>query len=145
MKSGISKANQNKAVRREALNDYLAAMGNIQHVIDICEELNNLAVEMDGVAVQRKKTVIDTKLKLINKYLPDVKSVSPMVEFEFPKDAKPHIQASHVLYAMSKGLIQSDIGNVFIQSIKSMIDIEEYTDLKERIERIEKSLGVSSE
>lgn len=83
--------------------------------------------------------------EVLTRMYPVPKAVAPMVEFEFPKKAKPHIQAAHVLEAVSKGVIPSDIGNMFIQSIKAMIDIEEYTDLKERIIKIEKSLGVSNE
>ena len=30
---------------------------------------------MDAIAVQRKRAVIDTKMKIIGKYLPDTKSV----------------------------------------------------------------------
>lgn len=82
--------------------------------------------------------------ELLARISPIPKSVSPLVEFEFPKDAKPHVQATSVLSAVSSGLIPSDIGNMFVQSIKAMIDIEEYTDLKDRIEAIEKSLGVSN-
>jgi len=67
--------NKNRAVRQEALRESLQAGGHIQHVLDICNELNDLSVPMEGVDVQRKKTVIDTKLKLISKYLPDTKSV----------------------------------------------------------------------
>jgi predicted component of type VI protein secretion system len=83
--------------------------------------------------------------ELLVRLSPIPKAVSPSVEFEFPKDAKPHVQASHVLAAMAKGKVPSDIGNMFVQSIKAMIDIEEYTDLKGRIEEIEKSLGIVSE
>jgi len=82
--------------------------------------------------------------ELLSRFSPIPKAVSPLVEFEFPKDAKPHVQAAYVLAAVSEGIIPSDIGNVFVQSIKAMIDIEEYTDLKERIEAIEESLGVSN-
>ena len=83
--------------------------------------------------------------ELLARLSPIPKAVSPAVQFEFPKDAKPHVQASYVLSAMSKGEVPSDIGSIFVQSIKAMIDIEEYTDLKERIEAIESSLGIVSE
>lgn len=83
--------------------------------------------------------------ELMSRLSPIPKAVAPLVEFEFPKNAKPHIQASYVLKAVSSGVIPSDIGNMFVQSIKAMIDIEEYTDLKERIEAIEKSLGVGND
>ena len=75
MKSGVSRANENRAIRQEALRASLEAGGHIQHVLDICKELDDLTVEMDGVAVQRKRAVIDTKMKIIGKYLPDTKSV----------------------------------------------------------------------
>lgn len=84
-----------------------------------------------------------TLKELMTRLSPIPKSVSPLVNFEFPKDASPHKQAVCVLSAVSEGIIPSDIGNMFIQSIKSLIDIEEYTDLKDRIDAIERGLGVN--
>ncbi len=81
--------------------------------------------------------------EVLSRISPIPKAVSPMVEFTFPKDAKPHTQAAFVLDAVATGRIPSDIGNMFIQSIKSMIDIEEYTDLKDRIEKLESLLDGS--
>ncbi len=75
MKKGESRANANRAIRQEALRESLEAGGHIQHVLEICKDLDDLTVEMDSTAVQRKRAVIDTKLKLIGKYLPDTKSV----------------------------------------------------------------------
>lgn len=75
MKSGISRADENKSIRQEALRESLCAGGHIQHVLDICKDLDDLTIEMDSTAVQRKRAVIDTKMKLIGKYLPDLKSV----------------------------------------------------------------------
>lgn len=83
--------------------------------------------------------------ELLVRMSPIPKAVAPLVKFEFPKKDKPHVQAAYVLDAVSKGIIPSDIGNTFIQSIKAMIDIEEFTNLKERIEKIEGSLGLSNE
>ena len=82
--------------------------------------------------------------EVLTRMYPVSKSVAPLVEFEFPKKEKPHIQAAYVLEAVASGLIPSDIGNMFIQSIKAMIDIEEYTDLKARIEALEKALAGES-
>tara|TARA_R110002096_G_scaffold218076_2_gene406221 strand:- start:295 stop:717 length:423 start_codon:yes stop_codon:yes gene_type:complete len=82
--------------------------------------------------------------ELLSRLSPIPKAVTPLVTFDFPKDAKPHVQAAYVLDAVSTGVIPSDIGNMFIQSIKSMIDIEEYTDLKERIEKLEAVLNGES-
>ena len=81
---------------------------------------------------------------VLNRIEPPLKAVAPMVEFDFDIDAKPHEQANQLLNAVSNGQIAPDIGQMFISSLKSMIDIEEYTDLKDRIERLEKALAGDS-
>lgn len=82
--------------------------------------------------------------ELLVRMSPIPKAVAPIVKFDFPKKAKPHIQAAFVLDAVASGDLPSDIGNMFVQSIKAMIDIEEYTDLKERIEKLEAALNGES-
>ena len=74
---------------------------------------------------------------VLNRIEPPLKATSPMVQFEFSDSDKPHIQAAQIMKAISNGDIPPDIGSMFIQSIKAMIDIEEYTDLKDRIEKLE--------
>ncbi len=81
---------------------------------------------------------------VINRIEPPLKSVLPMVKFNFTKNAKPHIQAAEVMVAVSDGELTPDVGHMFVQSIKAMIDIEEGTALKERIEEIEKKLGLTN-
>ena len=78
---------------------------------------------------------------LANKGWPNLKPSNETVQFEFDKDAPPHVKASQVMYAAANGLLPPDIANTFIQSIKAMIDIEEYTSLKDRIEKLEKALS----
>ena len=82
--------------------------------------------------------------ELLIRISPIPKQTSPLVEFEFDEKAKPHIQAGQVLKAISQQLIPADVGNMFIQSVKAMIDIEEYTDLKDRIDKLEKALNGQS-
>jgi len=72
---------------------------------------------------------------------PIPKAVSPVYKFDLPKNAKPHEKADYVLTAIADGDLPSDIGNICIQAIKAMIDIEEYTDLKERIIKLEAALN----
>jgi hypothetical protein len=81
---------------------------------------------------------------VMNRIEPPLKSISPMVNFDFDPDAKPHEQASQVLQAVANSQIAPDIGQMFVSSIKSMIDIEEYTDLKDRIEKLEAALDGES-
>ena len=64
-----------------------------------------------------------------------------MVNFEFNPNAKPNEQANQVLQAVANSEIAPDIGQMFVSSIKSMIDIEEYTDLKDRIMALEKLIN----
>lgn len=82
---------------------------------------------------------------VINRIEPPLKATSPKIDFDFDETLKPYQQAAQVLKAVSSGDIPPDIGSVFIQSIKAMIDIEEYTNLKDRIEVIEKSLGLTND
>lgn len=81
-------------------------------------------------------------LKLLaDKGWASVKPSSELIEFDFDDKALPHIQAAQVMSAAAKGLIPPDIANTFIQSIKSMIDIEEFTNLKDRIMALEKLIN----
>ena len=81
---------------------------------------------------------------VLNRIEPPLKAISPMVEFDFNPNAKPHEQANQILQAVADSQIAPDIGQMFVASIKSMIDIEEYTDLKERIEKLEAALNGES-
>ena len=65
----------NRAIRQEEYRELLSKQGHLQHVIDICDELNDLTVKLEPLEVTRKSKVIDTKMKLINKYCPDLKNV----------------------------------------------------------------------
>lgn len=99
-----------------------------------------------GHMAKRALTIDDQNSGMILKILMDkgwasLKSNSELVNFEFSKDAKPHVQAAQVLKAASDGVIPPDIANTFISAIKSMIEIEEYTDLKDRIVKLEAALS----
>lgn len=67
------RAYENKKIRQEALRQQLAAQGHVQHVVEIAEKLGDSNIETKDV--QRLKTKAEIHLKLINKYLPDLKSV----------------------------------------------------------------------
>jgi hypothetical protein len=72
---GTTAANKNRLIRQEALREQLSQQGHVQHVTDIAQKLTNLEGELDPVQVQRLKAAADIKLKLIGKYLGDVKAV----------------------------------------------------------------------
>jgi hypothetical protein len=73
-------AARQKAVRQEALREQLAAGGHLQHVIDIAERLSNETIDLDQAIVSRLKAAADIKMKLIGKYLPDLKAVEASLD-----------------------------------------------------------------
>tara|TARA_R110002096_G_scaffold25366_2_gene79362 strand:+ start:200 stop:622 length:423 start_codon:yes stop_codon:yes gene_type:complete len=82
--------------------------------------------------------------ELLSRLSPIPKAVAPLYKFDLPLDSKPHEKADYILVAIANGELPGDIGNICIQAIKSMIDIEEYTDLKERIIKLEAVLNGES-
>ena len=79
--------------------------------------------------------------ELLNRMSPVAKAVSPTIKFHLPLNTPPHKKAEYVLNGIAKGDIPPDVGAICIQAIKAMIDIAEYTDLKDRIEKLEKLLN----
>jgi hypothetical protein len=92
-----TRAKQIRDARQESLRELLSNQGHLQHVIDLAKKIEaigetlekGVSVDSEGkqkdiggldvqrlaIAIKAKKDVIDTKMKLINKYLGDVKSV----------------------------------------------------------------------
>lgn len=63
----------NRRIRQEALREQLQQQGHVQHIVDLLDKIGDDAKPVQSDALARYKVVIDTKLRLINKYLPDVK------------------------------------------------------------------------
>lgn len=74
-KRGESVPEANKRIRRDALREQLQAQGHLQHVVDCIEKIEDLSTTMDSPSVHRLKIGIESRLKLINKYLPDLKVI----------------------------------------------------------------------
>ncbi len=79
--------------------------------------------------------------EILKRVSPITKAVAPMIEFKLTADL-PHEKASQILDGISQGQIPPDIGSMLITSIKSTVDIEEFTDLRGRIEELERKLGI---
>ena len=62
------------------------------------------------------------------------------IHFDFPVEGTPTQKAFAIVEAISNGSISPDVGQVIIGIIKDAVIIEEGTELKERIEAIEKLL-----
>jgi len=71
-----TRAQLNKSIRQEALREQLAAQGHEQHIVEILGKVSKLkGDDLTSVELQRCKLIVDTKLALLKKYLPDVKQV----------------------------------------------------------------------
>lgn len=79
--------------------------------------------------------------EVLRRISPVPKAVAPSIEFSLDKSATPHEKASQILDAISTGEVPPDIGVMLIQSIKAFVDIEEFTELKKRIEKLEEVLN----
>lgn len=70
-----------------------------------------------------------------------LKPTNDLVEFEFRKDGTAVDKVNDLLAAVSEGVLPPDIGVMLISSIKSALDVEVNTDLKERIAKLEEMLN----
>ena len=83
MKDTTTAKHRNRRIRQEALREQLQQQGHLQHVVDILGNIQN-DDSMDNEKLSRLKVVIDTKMKLLNKYLPDLKSTEITGDAENP-------------------------------------------------------------
>lgn len=86
---GVSAADRNRKIRQEALRELLANKGLAQQVLEISEKLADLDDELDANKVARLKASADLKLKLVNKYLPDLKQTELIGDPENPLQINP--------------------------------------------------------
>ncbi len=75
-----------------------------------------------------------------DKCWPNLKPTMENVNFDFDPSATPSVQSQQVLKAAADGIIPPDIASVFIGSIASMLKIEEVTEIKERLDKLEELL-----
>lgn len=78
--------------------------------------------------------------ELLIRLSPVPKAVSPLYEFHFDITGSPHEQALQIVDAISNGKLPSDVGNIIITSISSMLKIQEVTDIDERLKKMESQI-----
>lgn len=71
---GATVAARNKKVREEALREQLRQKGLHTQVIEIANKLNEQYANLESSQVAALKASADIKMKLINKYMPDLKA-----------------------------------------------------------------------
>jgi len=85
-------AAKNRKIRQEALREQLARQKHVEKVVDIAEKLQKQAGSLEPSEIQSLRAAADLRMKLVNKYLPDLKAIeiestegedSPPVEVHF--------------------------------------------------------------
>lgn len=69
-----TRAQENRALRQAALREQLENKGLVQKVLEDADKIAELDRELEPNEVNRLKVASELRMKLINKYLPDLKS-----------------------------------------------------------------------
>lgn len=72
-----TRAQQNRAIRQEALREQLAKQKHLEHVVENLKKMEELdgSSERDSFTLNKLKIANEQRMKLLNKYLPDLKNV----------------------------------------------------------------------
>ena len=69
-----TRAAQNRKLRQEALREQLSKQKLVEQVIETAKKLQEQGEVLEGTHIQALKASAEIRMKLINKYLPDLKS-----------------------------------------------------------------------
>ena len=90
MKDSRTRSQRNRAIRQDATREQLAAKGLVQHVLELVKKINDATEPLE---ITKYKAAAEIQLKLINKFLPDLKStelnISGQVDVGPIDDIKP--------------------------------------------------------
>jgi hypothetical protein len=75
---------------------------------------------------------------LLSRAFPPLKQSMDTVNFNLDPDSSPSEKAQAVLVAVAQGEIPPDVGTMLINASKAALDIEALTELKERIDKLER-------
>lgn len=67
----MTRAQHNRAIRQEALREQLSNQGHLQHAVEIATKFAQLPKDEQDA----HKVKFDMHMRLVNKYLPDIKAV----------------------------------------------------------------------
>ena len=82
--------------------------------------------------------------EFLSKTFPGLKPTLDKVEFSFPTNGTPVEKALSIVESISEGRLPADVGQIMMGIIRDTIVIQEGTELKDRIEAIEASIGETS-
>ena len=80
----MTRAQTNRKIRQDSLREQLANQKHLEKVLDSINKLEELDTQLDSVEVNRIKGAIDSRIKLVSKYLPDLKSIELSGDEDYP-------------------------------------------------------------
>ena len=80
----ITRAKTNRKIRQDSLREQLANQKHLEKVLDSINKLEELDTQLDSVEVNRIKGAIESRIKLVSKYLPDLKSIALSGDEDYP-------------------------------------------------------------
>ncbi len=89
-----NKAAKNRKIRQDALREQLSNQKLVEKVLDNIKKMEEQGVSMDSTELQALRAATDTRLKLVNKYLPDLKQTDIEITGE---DGNP-IEVEHSVF-----------------------------------------------
>jgi hypothetical protein len=69
-----TRAQLNRALRQEEMRNKIEASGYESHVAEVVKKLLDPEQEFDSIEVQRMKSAADLSIKMMAKFMPDLKS-----------------------------------------------------------------------
>lgn len=87
--SGLSAADRNKKIRQEALRELLSKQKLVEQVVDIARKIGDLSEPLEKDKVDRLKIAADINMRLVAKYLPDLKQTEIIGDPEQPISVSP--------------------------------------------------------
>ncbi len=81
------------------------------------------------------------RAEVFKRLYPIAKPTMPPCEFEFNPNGTPAEKANDIMNAVSNGEIPADIGLSLMSAMASMLKIEEVTEIKDRLAKIEEALN----
>jgi hypothetical protein len=78
---------------------------------------------------------------IISRLDPAPKSTAPLVQFSFPDGGTMVEKIDAIIKATSEGTLPADIAQMIAGMLKTRMDIEEITELAERLEKLEQTVA----
>ena len=101
-------AARNKKIRQEALREQLSQKGLHTQVIEIANKLHEQHLALESSHIQALRAAADIKLKLISKYMPDLKAVEHSGDPDSPVGGMTDNELSNRIKALEDELKNQD-------------------------------------